>query len=88
MMNLPQNTEYARVSEYVIFTCYLQNIEPLWNISRPFFLYPIFKNINMGESPKIPKIFQNLQCQLNIHNLKFKWSIVFRQTEYKSENLL
>ena len=26
-------------------------------------------------------------CPLNIHNLKFNWSIVFRQTEYKSENL-
>ena len=24
----------------------------------------------------------------SIHNLKFKWSIVFKQTEYKSENLL
>ena len=27
-------------------------------------------------------------CPLNIHNFKFKWSIVLRQTENKSEKLL
>ena len=35
-----------------------------------------------------PELSKLAECQLNIHNLKFKWSIVFRQTEYNSENLL
>ena len=35
-----------------------------------------------------PEILKLQSFNLHIHNLKFKWSIVFRQTEYKSENLL
>ena len=49
----------------------------------------------MGESSKFQKsrtlvtlILKLAVCPLNIHNLKFKWSIVFRQTDYKSENIL
>ena len=49
----------------------------------------------MGESSNFLKswtlknpILKLSVCPLDIHNLKFKWSIVFRQTEYKSENLL
>ena len=49
----------------------------------------------MGESSKFPKS-QNFEtpfikfvvCPLNIHNFKFKWSNVLRQTENKSEKLL
>ena len=47
----------------------------------------------MGERSNFQKIqnFRNSDlklavCPLNIHNLKFIWSIVFRQTQYKSEN--
>ena len=48
----------------------------------------------MGESSKFPKSlifetpnFKLAVCTLNIHNFKFKWSIVLRQTENKSEKL-
>ena len=48
----------------------------------------------MGESSKFPKsrnfeisILKNAVCQLNIYNFKFKWSVVLRQTENKSERL-
>ena len=51
--------------------------------------------LQMGESSKFPKswtfetpILNLAVCPLNIHNFKFKWSIVFRQTVYKQENLL
>ena len=41
----------------------------------------------MGESSKFPKS-KLAVYQLNIHNFKFKWSNVFRQTDNKSEKLL
>ena len=46
-------------------------------------------DISMGEISKFPKfetfktpILKLAVCPLNIHNFKFKWSIVLRQTEY------
>ena len=46
----------------------------------------------MGESSKFPKswtfgtlILKLAVCPLNIHTFKFKWSIVLRETENKSE---
>ena len=49
----------------------------------------------MSEGSNLPKswtfetpILKLSVCPLDIHNLKFKWSIVFRQTEYKSEKFL
>ena len=52
-------------------------------------------NDYIGESSKFPKswtfqtpILKLAICPLNIHNFKFKWSIVYRHTEDKSENLL
>ena len=48
----------------------------------------------MGESSKFPKsltfetpILKLAVCPLNITNFKFKWSIVLRQTVYKSGKL-
>ena len=51
------------------------------------------ESILMRESSNIPKslpfktpILKLAVCPQIIHNFKFKWSIVLRQTEYKSEN--
>ena len=51
-------------------------------------------DISMGESSKFPKfrtfktpILKLAVCPLNIHNFKFKWSIVLGQTE-NNQNLL
>ena len=52
-------------------------------------------NTNMDESSKFPKswtfetpILKLAVCPLNIHNFKIIWSVAFRQTVYKQENLL
>ena len=59
------------------------------------FCFRDFRVYHMGESSKFQKsltfetpILKLAVCPLNIHNLKFKWSIVFSKTEYKSENRL
>ena len=44
-------------------------------------------NFQNPEFSKLP-ILKLAVCPLNIHNFKFKWSIVFRKTENKSEKLL
>ena len=44
----------------------------------------------MGESSKFPKswTFETPILNTKYSQLKFEWSIVFRQTKYKSEYLL
>ena len=43
-----------------------------------------FQNPVLSKTP----ILKLAVCPLNIHNFKFKWSIVLRQTENKSEKRL
>ena len=56
--------------------------------------FPYLKPGFMGESSKIGKSWtfkiSNLKLEvypLTIYNLKFKWSIAFKQTNYSSESL-
>ena len=82
-------SEYATATECLYF-----NNEDLNLLLHYLVIHlesPLFAPIGNteSESSKFPKSseLKLAVCPLNIHKFKFKWSIAFRQTKYKSENL-
>ena len=65
-----------------------KHICTVWSAPLLFTPWKVYLNLHQAKFQYFPNSDLKLaECPLNIHNLKFVWSIVFGQIQYESENL-